>query len=289
MWELLQSKTSIGTRTPFFTKINFLPISNSFVCYHADCTRQDAGSTVANYRQLLERVAEIAFVNPEFVLLFRGQTEDHSENGQSTLYPTMFRLPAGENLYAQELIGRYQRLRQREKALVDTFKRKYGKRFARNQLLRWAILQHYEVCPTPLLDVTHSLLVGASFAFADKTAKTTYTYLYVLGLPQISGSVTVTSDQAVQIVRLSSVCPPTTLRPYCQEGYLIGTFPVLDTIDEKIQYRRSEVDGANRLIAKFRLKRKGFWKDSGFSSLPEEALYPNEENDFNHRIRSLRD
>ena len=29
--------------------------------------------------------------------------------------------------------------------------------------LSWAVLQHYEICPTPVLDVTQSLRVAASF------------------------------------------------------------------------------------------------------------------------------
>ncbi len=192
-------------------------------------------------------------------------------------------------MYGYELKQRYTLLERKEKSLVRTFRGgKYEKRISRNSLLRWAILQHYEICPTPLLDVTHSLHVAASFAFAGISGTTGESHLYVLGLPQISGSVTVVSDQSLQIVRLSSVCPPTTLRPYFQEGYLIGTFPVLDSLDEKMLYRRSEVDCANRLIAKFRLKRSRFWT-GGFKQLPNDALYPDEMHPFNKRLLALRD
>lgn len=251
--------------------------------------RRNPGISVANYRELVEKVAELAFSNPEFVLLFRGQTSDYPERKQSTLLPTMFRLDRRhDRIEAYPLGRRYQKLQEKEKRLIRTFPRDYQQRLSRNQLLRWAILQHYEICSTPLLDVTHSLHVASSFSFPKADDGRNESYLYVLGLPQISGSVTVVSDQALQIVRLSSVCPPITLRPYFQEGYLICTFPILDTINDKMQYKRSEVDCGNRLIAKFRLKRDGFWGD-GFSPLSDEALYPNERHAFNRRILALRD
>jgi hypothetical protein len=52
------------------------------------------------------------------------------------------------------------------------------------------MLQHYEVCPTPLLDVTHSLRVAASFATEDATDN--HAVLYVIAVPQISGAITAT-------------------------------------------------------------------------------------------------
>jgi hypothetical protein len=80
----------------------------------------------------------------------------------------------------------------------------------------WAILQHYEVCDTPLLDVTNSLRVAASFATNNPAAEGPV--LYVLGVPSLSGSITASSEQGLQIIRLSSICPPEARRPYFQEG-----------------------------------------------------------------------
>ena len=90
-------------------------------------------------------------------------------------------------------------------------------RMKRQQILRWAILQHYEVCPTPLLDVTHSLRIAASFAsaHADNSA-----YIFVVGVPNLSGAVTASAEASIQTIRLSSVCPPTAVRAHIQEGYL---------------------------------------------------------------------
>jgi hypothetical protein len=66
-------------------------------------------------------------------------------------------------------------------------------------------LQHYEVCGTPLLDVTHSLRVAASFATNDAVKGHNPT-LYVLVVPALSGSVSASSDQGLQTIRLSSIC-----------------------------------------------------------------------------------
>ncbi len=247
--------------------------------------RKGKGVEITSYRRLVECVAKIAFSNPGFVLLFRGQTKDYRENRKTTLFPSMFRRKFQGGYL---LTARYEKLKQTEEALVYKLKRtEYRNRISRSQLLRWAIIQHYEVCPTPLLDLTNSLAVAASFAFTNSREAGDHVFLYVLGVPQISGSITVVSDQSIQLVRLASVCPPVTLRPYFQEGYLIGTYPLLDTIDEKMEYARDEVDCSKRLIAKFRLCRIDFWRD-GFNPLHESALYPHENNSITDLIKSLR-
>ena len=250
--------------------------------------REHPGAPIDSYRTLVERVANIAFANPEFVLLFRGQTNDYKERHGSTLFPSMFRKQFDGGIDSYPLKERYEELRRAEYDLVEALRHtEYGKRISRSQLLRWAIIQHYEICPTPLLDLTHSLLVAASFAFANARDAEDHVYLFVLGVPQINGSITVTSDQNIQLIRLASVCPPTTLRPYFQEGYLLGTYPLLDTVDEKMHYPREEVDCAKRLVAKFRLKRVDFWRD-GFSPMHDTALYPYETNEITEAITSLR-
>jgi hypothetical protein len=254
--------------------------------------RKSEGLPVSNYAELVKNLAELAFENPEFILLMRGQHTDYCSTAGSTLFPWMYRNAVGEGesteIYASELRSRYEKLEEKERLLYDIFNGHYRKRVGRSKLLRWAILQHYEVCPTPLLDVTHSARVAASFAFQKAPPGQEYVYFYVLGLPQIHGSVTVVSEQAIQIVRLASVCPPTTLRPYFQEGYLLGTYPPVDTLDEKMRYARSEMDCAHRLIAKFRLKKEGFWNEE-FQPLRNTALYPEEDNDINRQILALKD
>ncbi len=244
----------------------FLESNDNPTAARVDEVRRSDGYVIHTFADLVRKVAALAFHNPEYVLLFRGQNKDYhfgkvgnsKSRGRTTLLATMYRDDPRGKIYHGELQERYKLLEECEKHLIDVARgeKPYYERIRRTQYLRWAILQHYEICPTPFLDVTHSLQIAASFAL-DRNQEEGY--LYVLGLPQISGAITVVSHEELQIVRLNSVCPPTTLRPYFQEGYLLGTFPTLDSLDAKSEYARSEVDAANRLIAKFRLKNDGFW------------------------------
>ena len=129
--------------------------------------------------------------------------------------------------------------------------------------IAWSVLQHYEVCDTPLIDVTHSLRVACSFAL-EKGEKG---QLYVLGFPHPTGGITYSVEEELLTVRLLSVCPPRAVRPYYQEGYLVGSFP------SGISYGWSHLDVAKRVVAKFSLIPDDFW-DNEFPSIPMQALYP---------------
>ena len=271
---------------------SFGPNSNNPVSLSVSKIRSQAGHPVEKYSELVAKLAQLAFSNPELVLLLRGQKREYCEEGKTTIFPTMYRKPKNRGrTYPDELMDRYQRLRGNEADLYRLFEYDsiYRNRVGRSELARWAILQHYEIFPTPLLDVTHSALVACSFAFLDTTPPPDPSYfIYVLGLPQISGSVTVASAQALQIVRLSSVCPPETLRPYFQEGYLMGTYPSVDTHVEKLRYDRVEMDCARRLVAKFRIStHPSFW-DQGFHNLPASAVYPEETSPLIANIKALK-
>ena len=241
--------------------------------------RSDRGALVRDYPELVEKVAQLSFFNPEHILLFRGQKRDWSNRrGNTSIKPTIFRPEAGGTKppSASELTRRYQVLAQADQILSDDFSqsRFIGRqRIARHRLLRWAILQHYEVCGTPLLDATQSLRVAASFASND--VLDTDPVLYVLAVPSLSGSVTASSEQGIQTIRLSSICPPDARRPYFQEGYLLAEYPDLVTVDERQDYRPYEIDFGRRLLAKFRLSRSGFWSKD-YTAIPNEALYPNQ-------------
>jgi hypothetical protein len=267
---------------------SFRSDSSSLAPLTVDEVRESGGHLVETYSGLIAKLAQLAFANPEMVLLMRGQSREYIEKGKSTLYPTMYRTGSDE-IYAAELRDRYELLRQREQALYEVLRyTDYWERVGRSDLARWAILQHYEVCPTPLLDVTHSALVACSFAWLSQgMSPGGEFFLYVLGLPQISGSITVAPAQALQVIRLSNVCPPETLRPYFQEGYLIGTYPSVDTLDEKMRYFRAEMDGARRLVAKFRIPRVDEFWDNGFQRLPETALYPDNDGELCHQLAQL--
>lgn len=245
-----------------------------------DVIRLGEGHRVGSFLELATKIAELQFRNRDQVLLFRGQNGDYrNARNQTTLKPTLFR-PRDRSLPSPDLlINRFKQLEQAEKELVRFYLGEglLGKsRIQRYRILRWSILQHYEVVPTPLLDVTHSLRIAASFASLGATGDA---FLFVLGVPNLSGAITASTEAGIQMIRLSSVCPPAALRPHLQEGYLLGEYPELFGFDQKALYDHAEVDFGRRLMAKFRFDPKLFWKRGAFPKVPKEALYPSAKND----------
>ena len=128
--------------------------------------RAGAGHPVATYFELAKKVAELQFINREYVMLFRGQHRDYrTTKGNSMLKPSLFR---GKKLPTPKILEkRFERLISAEAGLVTGYYQQgfLGRdRIGRHRILRWAILQHYEVRPTPLLDATESFRIAASFA-----------------------------------------------------------------------------------------------------------------------------
>ncbi|MBM3129245.1 MAG: FRG domain-containing protein [Chloroflexi bacterium] len=233
--------------------------------------RQDAGYRVKHFQDLVEKVAYLSFRNPEYVLFFRGQDDDYrNSRGSTILYPSIFR-SRSNYVKTSDFVKRFDRLQRAEKLLAQEYSFEGKRRIRVHDILRWAILQHYEVCQTPLLDVTSSLRVACSFAYSG--ARASKPMVYILGLPQISGSVTASSETGIQIIRLLSICPPTALRPHYQEGYLIGEYPTI-SLEAKAEYRRMELDFSRRLIAKFRLPPPDKFWSKDFRPIPRAALYP---------------
>lgn len=223
---------------------------------------------VTTFRGLVEHVARLAYANPDELLFFRGQGKDYqSKAGGTTLYPSIYR---SDSLAARELRHRFDLLEQAGRLLVERFKVAQidGHRELRQKrYIQWSILQHYEVLATPLLDLTQSIRVACSFAQLQSTDP--ICYVYVLGLPYLTNRISINSEHDIVNVRLLSICPPSALRPYFQEGYLAGTSDVTFDFESK-----TELDFRNRLIAKFAIPRaKSFW-GTGFEQIPETALYP---------------
>ncbi|MGO8568552.1 FRG domain-containing protein [Rhizobium ruizarguesonis] len=243
------------------------------------CTavRQSGGHKVSSYLDLAKKIAELQFLNRDLVLVFRGQSSDYkNKSGNTSLKPTIFRAASSEKVPTDaRLTKRFARLARAEEALIANYRvgSTPGSTLLRRQrILRWSILQHYEVCGTPLLDVSQSLRIAASFASlgASQTA-----YLMVLGVPNISGAITASADAGLQIVRLSSVCPPSAMRPHLQEGFLLGEYPEMSNVDQKQHYKHYEIDFGRRLVAKFAFNPTEFWKaSSDFPPIGRNALYP---------------
>ncbi len=242
--------------------------------------REGAGHKVASFLELARKIAELQFLNRDHVLLFRGQGGDHRNvKGNTSVKPTLFRPEGRGNPDRATLETRFDSLARAERALVGRYQSAGFRgldRIKRHHVLRWSILQHYEVCATPLLDVTHSIRIAASFAsLSAKDSGKSRAYVFVLGVPNLSGAVTASAEAGLQIIRLSSVCPPQAVRPHIQEGYLLGQYPEVTGIAERENYFHYEMDFGLRLVAKFQFEPASFWTDNDFPQVPESALYPN--------------
>jgi hypothetical protein len=227
---------------------------------------------------LATKIAALQFENRDYVLMFRGQNGDFKNKaGNSSLRPRLLRARSDPKKVASAatLEERFQKLRRAEALLVHEYKAcsyRGLQRLQRQRALRWSVLQHYEICDTPLLDVTQSLRVAASFASHDVAD---FGYVFVVGVPHVSGAITASAESGLQVVRLASVCPPTAVRPHIQEGYLLGEYPEFSSVKEKALYKNYEIDFGRRLIAKFRFIPTTFWqKSKGFPEIPRTSLYP---------------
>ena len=152
----------------------------------------------------------------------------------------------------------------------------------------WSVLQHYELWPTPLLDLTMSLRVAASVALGLPDAHDEG-FVYVFALEEPTSDVMLLgAETRSAAIRLSAVCPPDTLRPHLQQGILIGN-PNFSETDLQV-WATSPV--RDRLVAKFRLVDRGsFWgrdfpKHTATSLLPGGDVRHSLVNAMNYRTDS---
>ncbi len=223
---------------------------------------------VNTFRELVEHVAKLAYLNKDYMLFFRGQGNDYkNRSGNSSFYPSIYR---GDYLSQAELNYRFDILNKSSKNLAKIFEEEQIEGYSelkRKKLIQWSILQHYEVCGTPLMDFTQSLRVACSFAHMDN--ENGNAYIFVFGLPYLTNRISTNSEQDLLTIRLLSICPPEALRPYFQEGYLTATEDITNEYESK-----TELDFKNRLIAKFEIpKTESFWGED-FKIIPKSALYP---------------
>ncbi|MEM0575809.1 FRG domain-containing protein [Flavobacterium polysaccharolyticum] len=226
---------------------------------------------VETFPELVAQVAHLAYYNKNQLLFFRGQGNDYTNRkNSSTFLPSIYR---GDYVAKNELEYRFDILEEASKEVSKRFAEEkitgYSE-FKRKKLMQWSILQHYEVCSTPLLDFTQSLRVACSFAFLKN--ETDFAYIFVFGLPYLTNRISSNSEEDIVNIRLLSITPPDALRPFYQEGYLAGTTDVTSDYDSK-----SELDFNNRLIMKFKIPvKQSFW-GSDFNIIPESALYPKQD------------
>ena len=231
--------------------------------------RASQPSRVRNFPDLVEALARVSFHNPDYALFFRGQSHDYQCDEGSTILPSLYRGTLNGRAIRSEIRSSFALLNAAESCLLERFP-EVSQHKERHLALRrysevcWAILQHYEVTPTPLLDLTTSLRVACSFATESGT---TPGVLMVIGMPHPHGSISYYVEELLCNLRLLSICPPEAKRPYYQEGYTAGTFPTRGP--EPIS---SAPDFAKRLIAKYRLP-ASFWS-SEYPPIPYDALFP---------------
>jgi len=226
---------------------------------------------INSFEELVKEVAILSFRNKDYLLFYRGQNENYvNQAGNSSFYPSIYR--TNREKLSKELLGvRFKKLDQASNLLIQKFvKNKEDidgsiKELKNRKYIRWSILQHYEVCDTPLLDLTQSVLVASSFALINKAKQG---YFYVFALPYITNRISINSEHDIVNIRLINICPPQAYRPYFQEGYLVGTDDITTEFDERV-----DLDFKHRLIGKYQLINEGnkFW--DGTKSL-EKHLKP---------------
>lgn len=226
---------------------------------------------VADFNELRMYMAQLSCANKDYILFYRGQNQDYMNprSKNSTFFPTIYR---GNRLSKKLLEQRWEKLEKACDIFMRLFKSNFPKSsyiLRRKKIVQWSILQHYEVTETPLIDVTQSLKVACSFAQLNNTGD--FSYVYAFALPYYTNRISVNSEHYLTNVRLLSIAPPQALRPYYQEGFLVGEDEFM-----KNYTRKENLDLNNRLVAKFKFKNTpDFW--CGESPFSEDDLYP--END----------
>lgn len=234
------------------------------------------GIIIATFSDLVKEVAKLSYLNQDNMLFYRGQSVDYQNSTQtsSSLYPSIYRDRI--NKKDNDINLRIRTLNKASELLVEEVKKSklMGKKeIVNKKYVQWSILQHYEICDTPLLDLTHSLRVACSFALENDSND--WGYIYVLGLPYVTHRISTNSEQETIVVRLLSISPPQALRPYYQDGYLAGTEFITEDVDDK-----QELDLSRRLVAKYRIKNNDLFWDQDTNKISSELLYPNDDREF---------
>lgn len=242
---------------------------------------------VYSFRELLQRNAEVVSRNPQYSIFYRGQARQYSDrDGRVTILPSIYRgvKPRQKN----EMRERFERLESTvdnvRKALdaCDAFK-------ADSRRLRtvscWAIIQHYGLCDTPLIDVSQSLRVACAFALqcACDVLDGEGPVVYDIALPFVEGPLTLNANEELYLMKLDSLMPSLALRPFIQESYLVG--------DELIRRGIEDLSGADlrrRVIASFQLcgDREQWLNEVGFDA---DALMIRDDgfSDLKHKISDV--
>lgn len=235
--------------------------------------RASQGYEVKTFRDLINEVALVTINNRNYEMFYRGQSTDYLNNQgpiykdrkqKSTILPSICRPDLKEDgtpkysVRKSTISERYKKLY----SLIEFVNKKRQSRYRDEYLM--SLFQHYEIFPTPLIDITQSLRVAATFALK----KDNKGYVYVFGLPFPNQSISYYIDSGIILLKLQNIMNVDALRPRYQEGYLVGKFPFSS---QKTQYD----DLANRMVAKLYIDNTNgkFW-DEHFLPMPDDVLYP---------------
>jgi hypothetical protein len=222
---------------------------------------------VASFHELVECVAFLGSMNKRLTLLYRGQREDVAPSpvifrDDWTCFGSEERIRIGagrRRFYWDELDRVGRRVFEICRSAPFGLPRWRGLRDTRE--VQWAVVQHYGLWPTPLLDLTSSLRAAASFAMGleEGTPRAPRKgYVHVVGMPATTGSISYDLDEQLVLARLQSACPPVAKRPHYQDGFLVGRFPIYE-LDAAVAAKSTLT---RRLVAKFQLTDRGrFWTD----------------------------
>ena len=221
---------------------------------------------IGTFQDLIMEIAELSYKNPNVMLFYRGQSHNYIKAKYSLLYPSIYRVDTPKDIpYNFSILEASAKVLLKKLENNKEIDSNEIREIQQIKLLQYSILQHYEVCSTPLLDVTQSLKVACSFAALNNKNNTGY--IYVLGLPYITGRISVDSENYITNIRLLSISCSASKRPFFQEGYLVQTEFASSNI------KRNIYDFNRRIVAIYELKNdKNFWGTE--SPINETNLYP---------------
>ncbi len=212
------------------------------------------GVTCRNFDTLQNIVARVSYLNPHHDIFLRGQTADHrNARGSSSLLATLFRVQDVDSFRQgrTELEAADQQLL--ERCQDDSEGTKGLKRL---EWARWCLIQHYGIAPTPMLDLTRSPRIAASFATQEGAEDC---FVYVIGLPYPDGNLTFDLKTETVIANLRNLMPPRARRPHWQQGYLTGSYPdplgteMLERSKDGAPLDLGHYDLAQRLLCKVKI------------------------------------
>lgn len=224
---------------------------------------------VESFQKLMEICSSIAFFNHEHIILFRGQSLDTDK-----ILPRIYRNFSGDSFEIRK-----SQLEEKSQKLIEVLrvrrKRFHGTYLMEFPFFKWAILQHYECCDTPLLDITQSLHIACSFAQSaalkyDRNSTECFVYALAFPWPQDHFS----RKEDMGLIRLLNYCPPKAKRPYFQQAYIASPFISEEDINNSSP---KDCDFSPRIVAKFSIPvHCAFWDDN-LLPFPQSLLYPKDD------------